>query len=101
MPWVTTSLDGEVIRIYPLAEWEKAKNDLRAMGEDGEKIIFFAESHMVSDYGLDKGGRMLLPNLPCRDRLRAVRLVWVREHIEILSEEQYQTRLRRCSDTDR
>lgn len=89
LPWIITSLDGEIIRMYPVEEWVKARTALLAGGKEGQAVLAFAELH-VCEYGLDNMDRMLLPpSLPSAKQLRhkQVLLVWRRDHVEVVSAE--------------
>ncbi len=97
-----TSLDGREVRIYPLAEWEAVERKLAKSSEDGsaqdgtrKKRILLRANHYGADGALDNQGRILIPG-PLREGpgMRGeVHLQWSRNHVLVLSADDYRSRL--------
>jgi MraZ protein len=97
-----TSLTGEDVRVYPVSEWETVERRLSQPNEnaapmDGDiktKILLQANHH-GADGALDNQGRILIPaSLREEAGMRGeVHLQWSRNHILVLSDEAYRTRM--------
>jgi MraZ protein len=97
-----TSLSGEDVRVYPVSEWEAVERRLSQPNEnaapmDGDiktKILLQANHH-GADGALDNQGRILIPaSLREEAGMRGeVHLQWSRNHILVLSDEAYRTRM--------
>lgn len=96
-----TSLKDKEVRVYPMAEWEIAERKLSESGDGSSqngsrrKKILLRANHNGADGALDNQGRILIPG-PLREGsgMRGeVHLQWSRNHVLVLSAEEYRTRL--------
>lgn len=97
-----TSLSGEDVRVYPVSEWETVERRLSQPSENAAPLdgdiktkILLQANHHGADGALDNQGRILIP-APLREGagMRGeVHLQWSRNHILILSDEAYRTRM--------
>jgi MraZ protein len=88
-----TSLDGQKVLIYPVAEWERIEETL-AQGARFDKLKgkFLFQAHRYGgEAGVDEQGRVLIPA-----KLREsagmkgeVTLFWQSNHIEVYSQARY------------
>lgn len=97
-----TSLSGEDVRVYPVSEWETVERRLSQPSENAAPLdgdiktkILLQANHHGADGALDNQGRILIP-APLREGagMRGeVHLQWSRNHILVLSDEAYRTRM--------
>ena len=92
--YFVTSLTGQTVLIYPVAEWERFEQTLaQAPAFDKLKVKFvFTANRFGAEATVDEQGRLLIPS-KLRDSAGMkgeVTLFWETNHIEVLSQERYE-----------
>jgi MraZ protein len=93
-----TSLDGKVVKLFPLREWEAAEARLSEKsteskemdGEVKDKILFQANKY-GSEESLDNQGRVLVPAVlrETAGMSGEVKILWSSNHMLVLSGSQF------------
>ncbi len=93
-----TSLDGKVVKLFPMREWEAAETRLSEKsteskdmdGEVKDKILFQANKY-GSEESLDNQGRVLVPAVlrETAGMSGEVKILWSSNHILVLSGSQF------------
>lgn len=92
--YFVTSLTGDKVLIYPLAEWERIEDTL-AQGSHFDKLknkFLFTAAHYGAEATVDEQGRLLIPG-----KLREtagmkgeVTLLWQLNHVEVYSQVRFE-----------
>jgi len=89
-----TSLTGDIVLIYALAEWERLE-DILSKAPQFDKLkrkFLFQTSHYGEDATIDAQGRLLIPS-KLRDQAGMkgeVKLNWQSTHVEVLNQVRYE-----------
>ena len=93
-----TSLDGKVVKLFPMREWEAVETRLSEKsteskdmdGEVKDKILFQANKY-GSEESLDNQGRVLVPAVlrETAGMSGEVKILWSSNHILVLSGSQF------------
>lgn len=105
-----TSTDGEIVKIYPMSEWLTVESSLQQSGPEAKdsgaaarKKALFLTSVYGSEETLDGQGRILVPAV-LRDsagmRSSDVRLMWLGNRFEALSDKVFAKQLERNALND-
>ncbi len=92
--YFVTSLTGQTVLIYPVAEWERLEETLaQAPAFDQLKVKFlFTANRYGAEATVDEQGRLLIPS-KLRDSAGMkgeVTLFWEINHIEVFNQERYE-----------
>lgn len=89
-----TSLDGEVVKVFPLQEWEIVETRLSEKSPDGKEIdgevkdkILFQTSKFGAEESLDNQGRILVPAVlrETAGMRGEVKVLWQSNHLLVLN----------------
>ena len=93
-----TSLDGKVVKLFPMREWEAVETRLSEKsteskdidGEVKDKILFQANKY-GSEESLDNQGRVLVPTVlrETAGMSGEVKILWSSNHMLVLSASQF------------
>jgi MraZ protein len=92
--YFVTSLTGDMVLIYALADWERIENTLSQTSQfdKSKRKFLFQTNHYGAEASADEQGRILIPG-KLRDTAGMkgdVVLSWQSNHIEVLSQARYE-----------
>ena len=91
--YFVTSLTGDIVLIYPLADWKQIEETLSKTSQFDrfKRKFLFQANHWGDEASLDDQGRLLIPG-KLRERAGMkgeVVLTWQSNHIEVLNQARY------------
>jgi len=93
-----TSIDGEVVKVFPLKEWETVEARLSQKSPEGKESdgevkdkILFQTQRFGAEETLDNQGRILVPAVlrEAAGMRGEVRILWQSNHMLVLSAEHF------------